>query len=152
MDEVCASDAYDADVPPAPAPAPAPEAGGVAPGVAAGVVAGGIACAVQVKLCVPLPVLPVPPVPLVLCEHMTTCLLATSINHAAPPVAVLVVPPLPALPDVPTNGMYGREDVLPVEGAGVCAIATAEGIAMAAIKRGSDFICCSYKKGLVKAG
>lgn len=109
----------------------APGAG--APGAGAPGVAVGIGWAVQVKLCVP----PPPPVPVAGCEHNTTRLLATSMNHAD----ALDDPPVPVVPEVPSRGMYGIEFVV---GGGVCANATDDGIARVAIKREKDFICCSY--------
>jgi hypothetical protein len=139
---------YDPPPPPAPGVAPAaggvagvagvaPAAGGVAGGVAPGVApapAGGMGWAVQVKLCA------APPPELLDCEHATTCLLATSMNHAIAPE----VPPVPP-PEVPTKGMYGSEPEVPVEGVGVgvCARARDAGIASVAMRRDKGFICYS---------
>lgn len=104
--------------------APGAVAGGVV-GVAPGDTgAAGTGWDVQVKLSVPV-------VPPVAWEHRTTCLAATSMNHAE---VVLLVVLVPDGADVPISGMNGIELELVVV-AGVCAKATAAGSASVAKRR-----------------
>lgn len=96
--------------------------------------AAGMGCAVQVKLCA------VAPAVTTGCAHATTCLLATSINHA---MALVAPPAVPVEPGVPIRGMYGIELASPVVDVACCAKASDDGIASEAMRMDIGFIFCS---------